>query len=199
MPTNRLRTTRLAALALLLGGCGEIIYDTSSRVLILEPVERMVFESDGGAVEVHAFERTAISLVYALTGYGTSILDVGHRVEDAALRAFIRCDGEDLCSADFYCEVPLGTRIDVRADDGDVKLTGVDAAVEAAVGLGAVEGVNLRSPSFDLTVERGAVTLAWELAPEALKIAVTTGDVALTLPTGGYRCDFMAADTPPHS
>ena len=184
----------LALAALALTACGVVIYDTSSRVLILEPVERMVFESDGGAIEVHAFDRTAISLFYALTGLETSIADVGHELDGDVLRAVIACEGDDLCNADFYAEVPLGTSLEIRAASGDVKLTGVDAEVTAVVTAGAVDGVGLDSPNFKLEVETGDVALAWHSPPTTLDITVAAGDVSLTLPSGSYRCDFAAAD-----
>jgi len=183
----------LALISLLSTACGVIIYDTTSRVLILEPVERMVFDSDGGTIEVYAFDRTAISLFYHLTGFETSIADIGHVVEGDALRAFFACDGDQLCAADYYCEVPLGTAIEIDAD-GAIKLTGVDAPVVASVKTGDVEGVGLRSPDLDLTVETGAVTLAWSSPPVAVQIGVTTGDVTLTIPAGSYRCNLATAN-----
>lgn len=193
-----IRSTHFLVAALALGsslstGCGVIIYDTTSRVLVLEPVERMVFDSDGGTIEVYAFNRTAISLLYHLTGFETGITEVGDVLEGNALRAFIGCEGDDLCAADFYCEVPLGTAIEIDSD-GAVKLTGVDAAVVARVKTGDVEGIALRSPDVDLTVETGAVTLAWSSPPLAVQIGVTTGDVTLTIPAGDYRCEFTTAD-----
>lgn len=194
MAIRTLRSAGLAALALLLAACGVIIYETSSRALILEPVERVVFESDGGAIEVYAFNRTAISLLYFLTGYETSIVSVGHEVAGDALNAFILCEGDDLCNADFYCEVPLATALEIRADNGDVTLTGVEGEVSAVVKAGDVKGTGLRSQTFDLKVETGDVTLAWAAAPRSLAIAVETGVVALTLPNGAYRCDVESAD-----
>lgn len=187
--------SRLAVmvLPLVLAACGVVIYDTSSRVLILEPVERMVFDSDSGNVEVYAFNRTAINLFYYLTGFETGIADVGHELEGDVLRALIDCEGDDLCQANFYAEVPLGTAIEIRAASGDVKLTGVDAEVTAVVTAGAVDGVGLNSTNFKLEVDTGAVTLAWESPPTTLDITVAAGAVSLTLPTGSYRCDFTAA------
>ncbi|HEY0132929.1 MAG TPA: DUF4097 family beta strand repeat-containing protein [Nannocystis sp.] len=194
MSRSRLAARVLPLGLLLASACGVVIYDTSSRVLILEPVERMVFDSDSGAVEVFAFNRTAISLFYYLTGFETGIADVGHELDGEALRAVIACEGDDLCQADFYAEVPLGTAIEIRAASGDVKLTGVDAEVTAVVTAGAVEGVGLDSPTFSLEVGTGAVTLAWDSPPMTLNITVAAGDVSLTLPPGSYQCDFTTAD-----
>ncbi len=180
--------------SLALAACGVVIYDTSSRVLILEPVKRIVFDSDSGKVEVYAFNRTAINLLYNLTGFETGIADVGHELDGDVLRAIIACEGDDLCNANFYAEVPFGTAIEIRAASGDVKLTGVDAEVTAVVTAGAVDGVGLTTPSFNLKVETGAVTLAWVSPPTTLEVTVAAGDVSLTLPTGTYRCDLAAAD-----
>ena len=189
--SRSLRAAAMLAVSSLMA-CGVVIYDTTSRVLILEPVERLVFASDDGAVEVYAFDRTAISLYYYLSGYETSIAEIGHHLEDGVLRAVIDCDGDDLCLADWYAEVPLGTAIEIRAESGAVKLTGVDADVAAVVGEGTVEGVGLASPTFDLTVDAGAVDLEWAVPPTSLTISVESGDVALTLPIGAYRCDLAA-------
>src|SRR5688572_11625098 len=125
MPAHRSLALCSTLATLLVSACGVVIYDTSSRVLILEPVSRVVFDSDHGGVEVYAFDRTAISLLYGLTGFETSIADVGHRLDGDTLEAFIECEGDDLCNANFYCEVPLATTLDITARGGDVKLTGV--------------------------------------------------------------------------
>ncbi len=184
----------LALLPTLAGACGVILYDTTSRELILEPVKRVVFASDGGAVEVYAFERTAISILYTLTGSDLDIEDVGAEVDGDDLRATIRCSGGD-CNANYYCEIPLGTVVDIRADRGDVKLTGVDAPIKAIVGTGDVEGVKLTSPEIEIEVEAGTVSLdlAATDAIRTVRISVEEGGVELTLPAGNYRCELVAA------
>lgn len=196
MSRSLLRGLRLAPLCapLLFAACGVIIYDISNRALILEPVERIVFDSDHGGVEVYAFNRTAISLFFYLTGYETGIGDVGHSLNGDVLNAFILCEGDDLCNANFSAEVPLGTEVEVHAASGDVKLIGVDATVTAVVGAGAVDGVGLGSPIFELELATGDVTLEWASPPSQVQIAVATGSVTLTLPAGTYDCDFTAAD-----
>lgn len=187
---RRLLLASLASLA----ACGVVIYDTSSRVLILEPVERAVFDSDHGSVEIYAFDRTAISLLYALTGFETSIAEVGHRLDGDTLEAFIVCDGDDLCNANFYCEVPLATTLDITARTGDVKITGGAAPVSVEIGEGNFDGVGLDGGALELVVGTGVVTIGWDVAPPSATISVATGDVTLTVPAGAYRCEFEAAD-----
>lgn len=192
VPSLRRRMWVPALLAALAGGCGIVLYDTSSRALFLEPVERIVFESDSGSVEVYAFNRTAITILYYLTGSDTGIDEIDVALDGDDLRAVIACDGDE-CNANFSCEVPLGTEVVIRADNGGVRLIGVDAKISAVVAAGDVEGIKLRSPAIDLEVEAGNVNL--ELAVvEAVDIAVEAGTVALTVPAGSYRCELDAAD-----
>lgn len=191
---------RLAFLAALLPltACGDILYDQNQRRLILEPVERVVFDVDNGSVEIFTFDRTAISILYYLRGSGSNIEDVevdllegddGHEI-----LAFIKCgDDLELCIADFYCETPLGTPIDATIPNGGLKLIGVDAPVTATTGTGAT-GIHLAIPTLDLEVAEGDVTLAYEAAPQSIEISVAVGNVDLTLPAGSYRCDLDAAD-----
>ena len=179
---------------LLLTACGVVIYDITNRELILEPVRRVIYDIDSGSVEVYAFKRNAINSAYYLTGYETSIKDVGHTLDGDVLHAIMDCDGDELCNANFFTEVPLGTEIEIHSHSGGVKLTGVDAEVEAEVEAGDFTGVGLRSPTFDLSLTSGAVTIDWLDPPETMQIAVESGDVTLTLPAGTYRCDFTTAD-----
>ena len=189
----------VVALALpVLGGagvCGDVLYDTSQRALILDPLERVRFTSDGGKVEVYAFDRTAISLFYYLRGSEHDIGDVGYELDDPELRAFILCDDPSgFCVADFYVEVPLGTEISAATRNGGVKLTGVDAAVEADVVGGGFEGIDLGSPTLDVTVDTGDVTANMVAAPTSVRVAVAVGSVDLTVPAGSYRCELQAND-----
>lgn len=189
-------TARLAlalAVSLLVGACGVIGYDMTSRQMFLGPIDRIAFDSDSGAVEVFAFNRTAVNMVFYLFGFDSSIEDIGMDQDGADIDAYILCNGKDVCMADFYAEVPLGTRVDITARDGDVTLTGVDAEVNARVTAGDVTGYKFGATLLDLAVETGDVTIEWTDLPTTTKIAVGTGTVALTLPEGTYRCELTAA------
>lgn len=183
------------ALALLIG-CGDILYDQSQRALILEPVDRVRFEVDIGDVEVFAFDRNAVSLLYYFFGAESQIVDVGWELQDDEIRGYVECEsleGQRSCLADFYTEVPLGTAIVSRTTRGDLKLTGVDAPVEATVA-GSVEGVLLAAPTLDLEVTGGPVCLQFAAPPELLRLSLDAGEVTLRLPPGPYRCDLDADD-----
>jgi hypothetical protein len=194
----RLLPLALTALALptLVGAgkCG-IIYDTSSLQLVLEPVSVVDVESNGGGLEVFAFDRNGIIVSFYLYGYDASLDDVGHAVVDDTLDVFMRKAGPAEVTADFYLEVPLGTELILAVDDGPVKLTGVDAPISGAVLAGDVEGIRLATAEVDLEVS-GAVTLELLARPVTVRVAADAGDIAITLPAGAYRCDLEADKEP---
>jgi len=183
----------LFGLTLCAAACGVIGYDITSRQMFLGPIERIDFDLDSGAVEVYAFNRTAVNMLYNLRGFDTGIEDIAMDLDGAVIDAHIACTGKDLCNADFYAEVPLATDITIAARSGGVTLTGVDATVTATVAAGDVLGYDLGATVLDLAVETGNVTISWADPPSSADIEVTTGTVALTLPAGSYQCDLSAA------
>ena len=185
------------ALPVLAGACmwGDVLYDTSQRALILEPIDQVRFTLDHGNVEVFAFNRTAINLFYYLTGAENEIGEVGYKIADTELQAFIECaDPDGFCNANFSVEVPYGTRILATTHNGGVKLTGVDAEIVAVVAGGDFEGVELSSPSLDVAALTGNITIVQLSAPMTLQLAALTGNVDLTLPAGSYHCERAASD-----
>lgn len=190
----RPRLLALTALTALAAACGVIGYDITSRQMFLGPIDTIVFDSDSGAVEVFAYDRNAVNMYYYLRGFDTGIEDIFMDQDGDDIDAHILCTGKDLCKADFYAEVPLGTKLEIDSRDGGVTLTGVDAEVKATVAAGDVTGYDLGATTLGLTVETGNVTLAWADPPTSAEISVATGTVALTLPAGSYQCDLSAAD-----
>jgi hypothetical protein len=182
-----------AALAVLAGACGNIGYDITSRQMFLGPIDRIVFDSDKGAIEVYAFDRTAVNMYFYLRGFDSGIEDIAMDQDGADIDAHILCTGKDLCYADFYAEVPLGTKLEIAARDGGVTLTGVDAEVTASVAAGDFIAYDLGATTLDLAVETGNVTISWADPPTSVDIKVATGKVSLTLPAGSYQCDLSAA------
>jgi hypothetical protein len=197
--TRRLRPL-LAVLAALpaLGGAGTcgLIYDIGQLQLVLDPIERVDVDSDSGALEVFAFDRNGTVVSYYLSGYDASLDEMGYAVDGEDLDVFMRKGGPAAVSADFYLEVPLGTRVKLRVADGPVKLTGVDADVIGSVEIGDLEGVKLAAPEFDVDVVEGSVDLEFVTTPNRLAVIVTVGDINITVPPGAYRCDLEDADEP---
>lgn len=197
-----MRPLLLAALALI-PACGDVLYDQSQRALILEPVDRVTFDLDIGSVDVFAFNRTAISLLYYMSGAESQIVDVGWELRDDEVHGFIDCKtivDQHSCLADFTVEVPYGTAVVSHTTQGNLTLTGVDAPVEATVA-GTVTATGLAAPTLDVEVsgdcldaDGGCVNLAYISPPQSVRVTVEAGDLNLTLPAGSYRCDLTTAE-----
>ena len=180
-----------------LGGasiCGVVLVDIAQRDLILDPVDLVTFEADHGDVEVFAFNRNGISLFYYMVGSLYDIGDTGHRVDGRTLEVFSLCEHPDFCNVSWYAEIMPGTAIDVVANGGAVKVTGVDAPVTADIAGGGFEGADLRAPTLDVAVEAGDVTITYAAVPASVLVALGEGNVAITLPPGTYLCELSSGD-----
>lgn len=194
-PRTRHALALIAALPLLGGSiCGEVLADISQRELILEPVEQVTFDVDSGNVEIYAFDRNGTNLFYYLIGSYYDIGPVDWRLLEETLVVRSLCDSYDHCVVNWYAEVPFGVAVDVQADLGGLKVTGVDAPVTATLAGGGFEGVHFRAPTLDLDVEAADVVVDWEVVPEIARISVGEGNVQLTLPPGDYLCRLDASD-----
>lgn len=187
---------RLLLATLALAACGDILYEQNQRALILEPVDRVSFDVDIGSVDVFAYDRTAVSLLYYMRGAGSQIVDVGWELRDDEVHGFLDCktiEEQRSCITDFFVEVPLGTEVVSHTVQGNLTLTGVDATVEATVA-GAVTGSVLAAPTLDVEASGGPVTLDYASPPRSVRVTLDAGDVSVTLPAGAYRCDLAVDD-----
>jgi hypothetical protein len=197
---NRLRWWRALPLVLtlpMLGGagiCGVVLVDIAQRDLILDPVDRITFEADHGDVEVFSFDRNGISLFYYMVGSLYDIGETGHRINGRTLDVMSLCEHDDFCNVSWYAEVMPATAVDVIANGGAVKLTGVDAPITADVSGGGFDGVGLRAPTLDIGVDAGDINLDYAATPTAVTVVLGEGNVTVTLPPGTYRCELASAE-----
>lgn len=197
----RLRSLAPAGVpALLLGAaaCGVVLTDISQRDLVVEPAERMTVLSEGGPVEVYAFDRNGINLFYYMRGSFKDIGDVGYRFSEdgQTLEVQSTCDRDGFCEISWYIEIPTdtGTAVEVETHDGGAKLTGIVGDVVADVSGGGFDGVALRSDVVDVVIEAGDAVLELLEPPTAVSLDVGEGNVELTLPPGSYRCELTTGD-----
>lgn len=200
-PYPRLRSLVPACVpALLLGGvaCGVVLTDLSQRDLVVEPAERMTVLSEGGGVEVYAYDRNGINLFYYMQGSLNDIGDVGYRFSEdgETLEVQSICDRDDFCKVSWYIEIPtnIGTSVEVETHRGGAKLTGIVGDVVADVSGGGFDGVALRSDVLDVVIEAGDAVIELLEPPTSVILAVGEGNVELTLPPGSYRCELTTGD-----
>lgn len=188
--------------ALLLGGtaCGVVLIDLAQRDLVLDPVERMTVLSQGGGVEVYAFDRNGINLYYYMVGSTRNIGDVGYRLSDdeETLEVQSLCVGnrEDQCKINWSIEIPTNTNtaVEVETHRGGAKLIGIIGDIVADVSGGGFDGVSLRSDVLDVVIEAGDAVIEMVEPPTSLLLDVGEGNVEITLPPGSYRCELTTGD-----
>jgi len=186
--------------ALVLGGtaCGIVLTDISQRDLVVEPAERMTVVSEGGAVEVYAFDRNGINLFYYMKGSFKDIGDVGYQFSEDGTTLEVQsiCDRDDFCEVSWYIEIPtnIGTAVEVETHQGGAKLTGIVGDVVADVSGGGFDGVGLRSDVIDVVIEAGDAVVELVEPPTSVILDVGEGNVELTLPPGSHRCELTTGD-----
>jgi len=95
------------------------------------------------------------------------------------------------CRVDVDIELPSGAAARVSTGTGDVWLTALSGEVDVATGTGDVTGRGLMSSWVTGRSDTGDVALGFAMPPTRVDVRVSTGDIALTLPTApsgeGYR------------
>jgi hypothetical protein len=186
------RAIAVVAALPVLGGAQEciIILDYLDSVMIIDPVTEMRLTVDHGVIELVAGPRTGLLLHRHVVGFDTHIGSIDETLEDETLVAEALCDESTECDVDYFVELPLGVTIVLDNPIGGGKYTALDAAFRATIGEGDVEGSRLRTPTFELELEAGRVSLGFSIAPDLVRIRDGAGDVELRLPAGNYLCDL---------
>ncbi|MFE3498192.1 DUF4097 family beta strand repeat-containing protein [Kitasatospora sp. NPDC059160] len=180
-----------AAVVLGMQGCLPFLESDEHRTVaygVAEPVGELVVEGENGGVvvtgtgdSVHVVEKQS---------YRGSAPKSTHEVKDGVLRLGYSCDS---CGVGYEVQVPAGTKVRIKEENGGVRLTGLSAAVEAAVENGGVEATGLTSPTARLSATNGGVRADFAAAPSALEARVGNGGVRLRVPSGeAYAVDAQA-------
>lgn len=190
------RVDHVGLLAVLLGAgaCTRIAIDMSQRELIVDHVDTIAFDVDVGSVEVLAFDRNGVNMLFHLVGWNDDVGTLGHELVDRRLDVVSECEPGGFCSVDWNVEIAEETAIDVRAGSGDVRIVGGIAPVTVIAEGGALDGTDLRSPTLDAEIAAGDVSLEYLAPPSSIALDVGEGAVAITLPAGSYRCELDTAD-----
>lgn len=88
------------------------------------------------------------------------------------------------CSVDYVVQVPSGTQVYVRTDEGTVVAEGLDGWVRIVTSGGAVTATDMRSPEVLVESEGGAVDLGFTSSPSRVDVASAGGEVAVQVPDG---------------
>ena len=93
------------------------------------------------------------------------------------------------CETDYRIEVPRELAVSVKADAGNVNVTGLTGRVTLESNAGNVEGVRLGSSHVKASTDAGNVSLAFTTAPTSVDAESDAGDVEIDLPKAEYALD----------
>ncbi len=173
------------------GRCGFAL-DYTETYLITDEIDRVVLAIDDGSVISTSYERDALLLKRHVFAFEPSLETAEHEVDGRDLKLEARCKYDGNCSFDHMFETPPAVDFDITLDEGwiDLGYTRGDIVVDGRSVW--FRGVQLGSRTVEVALEEGDVDVELISPPALVDVAVTTGDVTLTVPAGAYRCDFTA-------
>jgi Putative adhesin len=164
----------------------------TETVTITEPVDVVDVSASSGFVHVVATERDTITLTASISD-GLRETSTSQRVVDGRLVVRSSCPafGGVWCSTDYTLEVPTGTAVRVRADNGQVRVSGATGDVDAASDNGSVVIDDARAESVSARSDNGRVELRFSSAPMSVTALSDNGSVEIILPDTAvdYRVD----------
>lgn len=91
------------------------------------------------------------------------------------------------CSASYELEVPQSVAVEVRTDDGDVRMTGFSGDVSVSTRSGSVDVEAYCGFSLSARSDAGNLHVATACAPQYLDLETGSGDAVALVPPGHYR------------
>lgn len=164
----------------------------TSEYTVSEPVDELIVSADSGNVEIVATSADRIT-VRQTTHWVTDEPTPEKTLSNGVLTLSDACGGWGLqfrCETDYRIEVPRDLAVSVRADAGDVTVTGLAGRVTLESNAGDVEGTELGASHVEASTDAGEVRLSFSVAPTSVDAETDAGDLDLDLPRAEYALEF---------
>lgn len=172
---------------------------------VTEPITTLVVDQSGdGSVHVIGAPVDAVT-VRARISDGLRPTARAHRVVGDRLEVTASCPnfGGVWCSVDYEIEVPHGTLVQVRNDDGtrvenisgdvdvrssgSIDVAGLSGSVQLSTDNGSVRATGMRSPVVDVESDNGSVWITSEVPPKSVIATSDNGSVEVLVPRTDHR------------
>ena len=173
------------------GKCGFIL-DFTETFMITDPFGSVVLGADDGSVVATEYERNGAMLKRHTFAFEPSLANSEWSVEDGVLTAEARCKYDGNCRFDHMFELPLGVGFEITMKDSQISLGYIGGDIEVTFLTGWFRGVRLLSPNTTITLDKGDVTLDYQIPPETVTVDLGEGNVIIEVPVGAYRCALIA-------
>ncbi|MDC0669395.1 hypothetical protein [Nannocystis radixulma] len=198
MPSRRPRLLSAAAAVLALpftmaasGRCG-LMQDFTETYLYPEKIDRIVLVTGDGNIDAVAYEREGVFIRRHSFGFLRSFVDPVSNLEGTTLSLQVDCEIEGNCQYDHMMELPFGIEMDITMSHALMDVGYFDSPLTLTFETGYFYGVRLAIPELTITADDIEVDAEFAVAPEAVTIELTAGDVVLELPAGAYQCNLDA-------
>jgi DUF4097 and DUF4098 domain-containing protein YvlB len=147
-----------------------------------QPVTALVVDARAAAVAIEA-GAGPISVTEKFR-YADTKPATAHRVDGQTLRLTESGCGNDnaRCETQFQIRMPAGTKAQITAQAGAVKVRGLAGEVRVTTQAGAVEGTGLSGDTMAVQTQAGALTLEFAKAPANLRATTEVGAVTVRVP-----------------
>lgn len=212
MSRNVLSASALLTAVMTLAGC-----DLQTETFNYKPTGplgpvKIVTNLDIGNVEVRPTAASGAVSILAEAQWAAKKPSVKFSQTGTTVYVTADCAEEDIaCRVDLTMTVPPQLSLDIRAEESNIAVIGLDgaAALNTAVGDielgdmsgkltltagdGRIVGDNLTSRDVTSTSDGGETSLAFVSGADSVNVTSGTGDVKLTVPPTSYRIDAGSA------
>lgn len=162
---------------------------------VSEPIHELVVDTGAGDVDIVATSADHIT-VRQTTHWITDEPSPKKSVSDGVLTLADAddCGGWTLlrCETDYRIEVPRDLVVSIKADAGDVHVTGLAGALTMESDAGNVKGSELGASHVKASTDAGDVKLAFSVVPDSVEAETDAGNVEIEVPRDEYA---VAVDT----
>lgn len=196
-PRSLASAAALLALAAAAGGCGKgIWYEFTEGFKYVEPFDHIDLDVDRGSLTFVAWPRPDATMKRHTSGFDKQFGPAAAGVEDGVLVITAACKTDDRCWYDHMLEFSTGVSVALRMQLGYVEIGYVDRELTAELDEGGFHGVQLAGPVVEVSLGTGDIDVELVARPERVRLEAGAGDIALTVPSGSYRCEFAAPKAP---
>ncbi len=155
--------------------------------LISSPVSTVIVISHAGNITVTGGGGSATSVTQQAT-YSKTPPVTTRTVSGGTLTVTYSCPVQLVCGVGYVVQVPRDAEVQVTAEAGAIRLSGLAGNVTATADVGLIDATGLTGASVGLTTEAGGITAAFATPPATVQAAARVGAITLRVPGGvSYR------------
>jgi hypothetical protein len=150
---------------------------------ISSPVSTVIVTSHAGNITVTGGSGSATS-VTEQAAYSSTPPVTTRTVSGKTLTITYSCPVELVCGVAYVVQVPRDVTLQVKADAGAIRLSGLAGDVTAKADAGFISATALSGASVSLTTEVGGITATFTGTPATIQALARVGAITLHVPGG---------------